>query len=148
MLERFWQNSITAEHTCAFHLDLFGGKRFVLCHIPDLTGCDINDLEKKRKTLSDVGWALASETFTPSTLFFYVRVYNWTCWCFHSNHLSSFTLGSHLENLLQLLVVLHHDDVGFAIVCHILAGFRRVGGVDTHSKATVRRKQQAKINCD
>lgn len=47
---------------------------------------------------------------------------------------------THLEDLLQLLVVLHHDDVGFAVVRHVLAGFWRVGGVDAHSEAPVRRK--------
>lgn len=57
-----------------------------------------------------------------------VRVYSWP----------------HLEDLLQLLVVLHHEDVGFAVVGHILAGFRRVGGVDAHSKATVRVKAEVK----
>lgn len=42
---------------------------------------------------------------------------------------------SHLQDLLQLLVVLHHDDVGLAVFRYVPAGVCGVGGVDAHSKA-------------
>lgn len=43
---------------------------------------------------------------------------------------------SHLKDLLQLFLVLHHNDIGLAVLCYVLTGLRRVGGVDAHSKPT------------
>lgn len=48
------------------------------------------------------------------------------------------SLSSYLKDLLQLFVVLHHDDIGLGVFCYILTCLRRVGGVDAHSKPTVR----------
>lgn len=50
------------------------------------------------------------------------------------------SLSSYLKDLLQLFVVLHHDDIGLGVFCYILARLRRVGGVDAHSKPTVRQR--------
>lgn len=49
-------------------------------------------------------------------------------------------LSSYLKDFLQLFVVLHHDDVSLGVFCYILACLRRVGGVDAHSKPTVRQR--------
>lgn len=48
----------------------------------------------------------------------------------------------HLKNLLQLFVVLHHDDVGLAVFCDILTRFWRVGGVDAHCEPTEQEGQE------
>lgn len=50
------------------------------------------------------------------------------------------SLSSYLKDFLQLFVVLHHDDISLGVFCYILACLRRVGGVDAHSKPTVRQR--------
>lgn len=55
--------------------------------------------------------------------------------------------SAHLKDLLQLLVVLHHDDVGLAVLCYILTGFWGVGGVDAHSEPTATRGTGRESNC-
>ena len=52
-------------------------------------------------------------------------------------HLSSTTVfWCYLEDLLQLFVILHHNNIGLAVVCYVLTGFGAVGGVDAHSEPT------------
>lgn len=40
-------------------------------------------------------------------------------------------------------MVLHHDDVGLAVLGNILARLSRVGGVDAHSKPTATDKRMS-----
>lgn len=44
----------------------------------------------------------------------------------------------YLQDLLQLFVVLHHEDVGLAVLSDVLTRLRGVGGVDPHSETSVR----------
>lgn len=53
--------------------------------------------------------------------------------------------GSHLEDLLQLFVVLHHNDIGPAVFGDVLACFSRVGGVDAHSEPTATGEGQVRL---
>jgi len=55
--------------------------------------------------------------------------------------------SSHLKDFLQLSVVLHHNDISFAVFCYVLAGLRRVGGVDAHRKPTERDEGGSKLDC-
>ena len=43
-------------------------------------------------------------------------------------------MGSHLEDFEELFVVLHHQDVGLTVVCHILTRLGGVSGVYACSK--------------
>ena len=53
----------------------------------------------------------------------------------HSAYLDTGQLRLELENLLQLLLILHHQDVGPAILHDVLARVRAVGRVDAHREA-------------
>ena len=46
----------------------------------------------------------------------------------------------HLEDLLQLHVVLRDDDVRVTVAGHVLAGFRGVGRVDAYRETAARGK--------
>ena len=47
-------------------------------------------------------------------------------------------LYTHLQDLIQLFLVLYNDDTGLAAVCHIMACLWAVGGVDPSRKGTAK----------
>lgn len=47
----------------------------------------------------------------------------------------------YLEDFRKLFVVFNYHDVGFAVMCYILAGFWRIGGVDSCSKSSEEQRE-------
>ena len=43
---------------------------------------------------------------------------------------------SHLENFLQLIIILSNNDIGLTVFSNKVASFRRICGVDTYSQAS------------
>lgn len=52
----------------------------------------------------------------------------------------------YLKDLLQLFFIFQHNDIGFAVFCHKLACFRRVGGVDANTKPTAKKTGRTKVS--
>lgn len=54
--------------------------------------------------------------------------------------------GLYLQDLLQLFVVLHHEDVGLAVLSDVLARLWGVGGVDAHCETSATPTQDCVSN--
>ncbi len=48
---------------------------------------------------------------------------------------------THLQDLVELFLVFHHDNVGIAVLSNVVAGLRTIGGVDSSRHTTVERDE-------